>query len=148
MPVPTLMPSPLVCHHKFDRLKPEIAPEVAWQQSTKMAADFSDDAAAEAATITVQMKSAAMDAASLMVHLGEELPVVKPVLKTLKTFREKVETVKSNRKGLGILEERCTYVIACIIVKCRQHPSLEMDVTPHSWTASRRHGSMWSDVPA
>ncbi|CAM9662115.1 unnamed protein product, partial [Pylaiella littoralis] len=88
------------------------------------------DTAAEAARVALTMGSTVVDVVSFMGDLGEELPVIKPVLKTLKVIREKVETVKKNREDLGSLEVRCTYLTACVIVKCRQQPSLGMDVTP------------------
>lgn len=101
-----------------------------WQWSRKMTGDFNHDAAAEAAGIALKIGSAAVDAVSFMADLGEELPVVEPVLKTLKAIREKVESVKQNREDLGSLEERCTYVAACVIVKCRKHAISDVDVTP------------------
>ncbi|CAN0397289.1 unnamed protein product [Pylaiella littoralis] len=94
-----------------------------------MATDMSD-AAAEAARVALTMGSTVVDVVSFMGDLGEELPVIKPVLKTLKFIREKVETVKKNREDLRSLEGRCTYLAACVIVKCRQQPSSGMDVTP------------------
>lgn len=94
-----------------------------------MASNFSD-ATAEAARIAVKIGSAAADGASFMADLGEELPVVKPVLKTLKALHETVKTVKSIGEDLGSLEERCTYLTACVIVKCRVQPSSDMSVAP------------------
>lgn len=95
-----------------------------------MAASSTDDAAAEAAGVALKIGSFAVDTASFVVDLGEELPMIRPVLKTLKAINGKVETVKNNREGLRSLEERCTYVTACFIVKCRQRPNSEMDITP------------------
>ncbi|CAM9689674.1 unnamed protein product, partial [Laminaria digitata] len=62
--------------------------------------------------------------------LGEELPFINPVLKTLNAIREKVETVRRNREGLTALHKRCTSITERVIDKCRQNPSSEMDVTP------------------
>ncbi|CAN0159406.1 unnamed protein product, partial [Pylaiella littoralis] len=92
--------------------------------------DAAAEAAREAARVALTMGSTVVDVVSFMGDLGEELPVIEPVLKTLKVIREKVETVKKNREDLGSLEGRCTYLTACVIVKCRQQPSSEMDVTP------------------
>lgn len=78
---------------------------------------------AEAASLACKMGSAVVDTITLMAELGEELPVIKPVLKTLKTVREKVDTVKNNREELASLRERCIYITACFIVKLRQSPS-------------------------
>lgn len=94
-----------------------------------MPADFSE-AAAQAASLTLTMGSAAVDAITLMAGLGEELPIIEPVLKTLTAIREKGETVKRNREELAALRERCTYITACFIVKCRRNPTSEMDVGP------------------
>lgn len=94
-----------------------------------MAAAFSD-AAAEAANLALKIGSDATDAISFLAELGEELPFISPVLKTLKAIREKVETVNNNREGLGALTERCTYVTACVIVKCKRNPHSGMDITP------------------
>ena len=94
-----------------------------------MPADLSE-AGAQAASLALKMGSAAVDAITFMAGLGEELPVIEPVLKTLTAIREKVETVKSNRGELAALRERCTYITACFIVKCRQNPSSAMDVGP------------------
>ena len=92
-------------------------------------ADFSD-AAAEAANLALRIGSNAMDTISFAADLGEELPLVSPVLKTLTAIRETVETVKINQEELAALEERCTYVTACVVVKCRENPSSEIDLSP------------------
>lgn len=94
-----------------------------------MAADTCD-AAAEAARLALKIRSTIADAVSCAVDLGEELPVVKPVFKTLKAIRATVETVKNNREELTALEERCTYMTACFVVKCRLNESSEVDVAP------------------
>ena len=65
-----------------------------------MPADLSE-AGAQAASLALKMGSAAVDAITFMAGLGEELPVIEPVLKTLTAIREKVETVKSNREEAG-----------------------------------------------
>lgn len=88
------------------------------------------DAAAEAAKLAVQIGSATADALSLIADLGEELPVIQPVLKTLRVVREKLETAKGNRRSLVALHERCTYITACVIEKCKWGPSSAIDVTP------------------
>lgn len=69
-----------------------------------MATDLSE-AGAQAASLALKMGSAAVDTITFMADLGEELPVIKPVLKTLEAVREKVETVKSNREELAALQE-------------------------------------------
>ncbi|CAM9264189.1 unnamed protein product, partial [Laminaria digitata] len=88
------------------------------------------DAAAEAAKRALRMGSAAADAIAFMADLGEELPFLESVLKTIKVIREKADTVKRNREELTALEERCTYITACVIEKHRRLPALETDVTP------------------
>lgn len=52
------------------------------------------------------------------------------LLHLMSRAQKKVETVKSNREGLEALSERCAYITACAIVKCRQNSASEMDVTP------------------
>lgn len=94
-----------------------------------MASSF-NGAAAEAGFFALKIGSNAADAVSFAADLGEELPFINTVLKTLRAIREKVETVKNNREEMTELEERCTYVTACVVAKCKQAPSSEMDVTP------------------
>ena len=84
----------------------------------------------EVAALALRMRSAAKDASTFLADLGEELPVIKPVLLTLKAIHEKVETVKDNREELAALEERCNDVTACFVIRSRgsrgSSPSLEM----------------------
>ncbi len=61
--------------------------------------------------------------------LGEEFPLLQPVLKTLKGIREKIEAAKTNPEELAALHERCAFITACFIVKCRQNSS-DLDVAP------------------
>lgn len=96
----------------------------------KMASSVCDNVAAEVARVALKMGSTAADMVEFTHELGGEVPVVGPVLITLKAIREKVETVQSNMEGLKALEERCTYVTARVVVKWRQNSSSEMDVTP------------------
>lgn len=95
-----------------------------------MATALSTDVGAQAAKLVLRIGSNAAGAVSFVAELGEELPFVSPVLKTLTVIREKVETVKSNKVELKALEERCTYVTACVIVKCRQNSRSKIDLTP------------------
>lgn len=94
-----------------------------------MAAELGD-AAAVAAKLVPIMGSTAADALVFMAELGEKLPFLEPVLGTIKAIREKVDAVKRNREELEALEERCTYITACVIEKHRRVPTSEMDVTP------------------
>lgn len=98
--------------------------------NTEKMAGGSGGAAAEAGHLALKIGSNAADAISFAAELGEELPFIGPTLKTLKAVREKVETVGSNREELRALEGRCTYVTACVVVKCRQNSRSEIDVTP------------------
>ncbi|CAM9624682.1 unnamed protein product, partial [Ectocarpus sp. 6 AP-2014] len=93
-----------------------------------MAADLAD-ATGEAAKIASKIGSAAADAILFVADLGEELPLLQPVFRTLRIIREKVETVKSNPEDLTVLHQRCTYITACFIVK-RRHGSSDLDVAP------------------
>lgn len=95
-----------------------------------MAATRSTDAGAQAANLALRIGSNAADAISFAAELGEELPFLSPVLKTLTVIREKVETVNNNREELTALEVRCTYATACVVVRCRQNPSSEIDLSP------------------
>lgn len=88
------------------------------------------EAAAEASKLALQIGSTAADAILFVADLGEELPIIQPVLKVLRAVRETLETVKSNQEGLAALHERCTYITACVIEKCRGSPLSEIDVTP------------------
>lgn len=98
--------------------------------TTIMTAAVSSDAGAQAAKLALMIGSNAADAISCAADLGEELPLLSPVFKTLKAIREKVETVNSNREELKALEERCTYMTACVVVKCRRNSRSSIDVTP------------------
>ncbi|CAM9205126.1 unnamed protein product [Ectocarpus sp. 13 AM-2016] len=93
-----------------------------------MAADLAD-ATGEAAKIAAKIGSAAADVVLFVADLSEEIPLLQPVLRTLRIVREKVETVKSNPEDLTVLHQRCTYITACFIVKCR-HGSSDLDVAP------------------
>ena len=86
-------------------------------------------ATVKAAELALRIGSTAADTFSFMADLGEELPVVKPVLSTLKSIREKIDTVKSNREELIALHEKSSYITACFIEKCRGVSS-ELDVAP------------------
>ena len=94
-----------------------------------MPSDFSD-ATAEAAALTLRMGSAAVDASAFLVDLGEQLPIIKPVLLTLRAIHEKVEAVKDNRAEMVALENRCNYITACFVARSRESPNLQMDVVP------------------
>lgn len=56
--------------------------------------------------------------------------MVKPVLESLKAIRETVEHADTNREELMAMLDRCTYITACFIVKCRRTPGAAMVVTP------------------
>lgn len=86
------------------------------------------DAAIEA-KLALKMGSAAADVVLFMSELGEELPLLQPALATLALIRQKVETVQSIPEDSAALHERCTYLTACVIVKC-QRVSSETDVAP------------------
>lgn len=96
-----------------------------------MAADLSD-AAAKAAKLALDMGSPPADAIAVMADVGEELPFLEPALKTIKAIREKTAdtALKRNREELAALEERCTYITACVVEKHRLMPTSERDVTP------------------
>lgn len=90
------------------------------------------DAAVEAAKLVLEMGSHVVEFGSLLAEFGG-VPGVGGALKMLTAFRRSVEAVQSNRKELRALEQRCTYMTACVIVKLRQStisPSSGPDVTP------------------
>lgn len=87
------------------------------------------DAVFHAANLALRMGWATADAATVIADVGEGLPWVGGVLTTVRTIRDKVETATSNKIELDSLQERCTYMIACVIVKC-QRCSSEIDVNP------------------
>lgn len=87
-------------------------------------------AVTEAGDLALRMGSNAADTVSFVAKLGEELPLISPVLKTLAAVREKVETVRSNQEELKALGQRCSYATACVVVKCRKNSRSEMDLTP------------------
>lgn len=88
------------------------------------------DSAAEAAMRALTMDSTTANAITFGVDLGQELPFLGPVLKTINALREKASTVKRNRKELAAMEKRCTYITVCVIEKHKQMPTFEMDLTP------------------
>lgn len=87
------------------------------------------DAASEAAKLALKMGSAAADVVSFMTELGEELPLLKPALATLALIRQKAETVQSIPEESAALHERCTYLMASVVVKCRRVSS-DTNVAP------------------
>lgn len=93
-----------------------------------MAADF-NTARDEATKLAMKMTSATADAMLFVADLTEEFPLLQPVLKTLKSIREKVEAAKSNSEDLAALHQRCAFLTAFFIVKCRQNVS-DLDVGP------------------
>lgn len=94
----------------------------------RMAGELSD-AAGKAAAIALKLGSSAADAISFAADVGEEVPLIGPVLKALTAIREQVETVKNSREQLAALEERCTYVAAFVVVKFKENRGSRMDVT-------------------
>lgn len=102
---------------------------VSWRgQVGEMAADLRD-APVQAAKLALQIGSAVADGVSFVTEIGEQWTLVGPILTTLKVIRKKVETVKSNREELKALQERCTYITACVVVKCRRVSS-KIEVEP------------------
>lgn len=88
-----------------------------------MVVDFGG-AAAEAKSLALRIGSDLADG-----KLGEEFPFLKPAL-TLQNIRESTETMRTNREEMRALEEGCTYIMACVIVKCKLNPRSRTDPTP------------------
>lgn len=95
----------------------------------RMADETLRNATAEAAKLALKMGSATADIVSFMAELGEELPLLQPALGTLAIICQKVETVRNLPEESAALHARCTYLTACVIVKCRRVSS-ETNVAP------------------
>lgn len=85
---------------------------------------------AEAVKLAAKIGSATTDAAVFVGALGEELPLLQPVLKTLRNIRTQVDMVKTNKEDLTALHERCAFVTASFIVKCKESSTSEMETVP------------------
>lgn len=88
-----------------------------------------DDPVAKAANLAKRMSKAAFSLALFMAEFGEEFPMIKPVLSTIWTIREMATAAKSNREEPEALEERCTYLTPCLVVKHGQDSTLAKDVS-------------------
>lgn len=84
-----------------------------------MGVDDVRDVATEAARLSLALASPASPAISAVARLGKKFPLVAPVLQTLGAARKKLDAAKTKKKHeLVALVERCTYIAACVIVKC------------------------------
>lgn len=99
------------------------------QHQVELGTAESSNAAAEANNLAARISSETADAISFTAELGEELPFLDTVLKSLRIIRKTTETMNSYREELRALRERCTYVTACVIVKCRRTPASGVDPT-------------------
>lgn len=118
---------------------PSFPPRAASRAACRaMDADNAADAA-EAARLALAMSppSAESDTSSLMPlvsNLCKELPSMQPVLESLKATRRHLDAVRENMEALEALQERCTFITACVLVRCR-HSSMSkqpvvVDVSP------------------
>lgn len=87
------------------------------------------NAVSEAARLALRIGWVTADTASALADVGEGLPWVGGLLTVVRTIRDKVDTAISNKSELKELQERCTYLTACVIVRCRQSSS-EINVSP------------------
>lgn len=119
---------------------PPSFPPLAASRAACLAMDADNAAdAAEAARLALAMSppSAESDTSSLMPlvsNLCKELPSMQPVLESLKATRRHLDAVKENMEALEALQERCTFVTACVVVRCRHSSSSKqavvVDVSP------------------
>lgn len=99
------------------------------QHQVELGTAGSGNAAAEAKNLAARISSDAADAISFAAELGEEIPILDTALKSLRIIREMTETMSNHREELRALQERCAYVTACVIVKCRRTPASGVDPT-------------------
>ena len=70
--------------------------------------------------MALRIGSQLRDAGLVVADVGQEVPLLKPVLKTLRAVRKLIDTVRNNEQALETLCERCTYITACLIVGHRR----------------------------
>ena len=73
--------------------------------------------------------SAAIDVAVLVAEVGKEVPIASAVLQAFIAVHSIIETVRTNKEELADLRDRCSYLTACVIEKCRR-PSTVMNLKP------------------
>lgn len=100
-----------------------------WVEAGRQMARVLGDVTTEAKELAVKMGSGAADATAFISNLGEEWPLLGPVLTTLGAIRVVMEDVQDNKGRLARLDERCTFLTACVVVKVRQHHARGLDVT-------------------
>lgn len=114
------------------------------------------DDALSAADVARRMGSTAADIVSFIADLGEELPVLSPALKTMKVIREYIEATEGNKGDVEMLVGRCSYIVACVIVKCRRDSSAISIDRLAEWMKKveafvgrySRHGRVWKFLRA
>eukprot|EP00903_Cladosiphon_okamuranus_P014783 g13695.t1 len=74
---------------------------------------------ASAGDLAWKIMSGASDAVEFAAELGVKLPFIGPIFKAINAIREKAEKVRTNRKELIYLHERCSEITASFIVKCK-----------------------------
>lgn len=72
-----------------------------------------------AATCSAAACAAATPLPSFLAAVRKELPSTGEVLVALQSIGHNVESASSNRNELVALRDRCSYLTACVIVKCR-----------------------------
>ena len=77
----------------------------------------------------LKIGSAAIDMTMLIAEVGREVPIASAVLQAFIAIHDKVETVRANKEDLKALRDRCRYLTACVVEKCRRRP-MAIDVTP------------------
>lgn len=71
----------------------------------------------------------AIDVAVLVAVVGREVPIASAVLEAFIAVHNMVEMVRTNKEDLVALRDRCSYLTACVIEKCRR-PSTALNLKP------------------
>ena len=73
--------------------------------------------------------STAIDVAALVSEVGREMPMASAVLTAFLAVQNNFETVRANKENLEGLRERCSYLTASVVQKCRGS-SIGLNLTP------------------
>lgn len=94
-----------------------------------MAAPVSSGTGARDVKLALRMSSGDANAMPFVAGLGEELPLLNPLLTTLKVIGETIDNMSNNREDLIELYERCMYVTASV-ARLTDNPMSQTDLTP------------------
>ena len=65
-----------------------------------------------------------LDDVEIEKNLGDVLPIIESILKTLKAIHGKIETVRENKEEIRLLADRCDYLAISAILQCKVDPSV------------------------